>query len=71
MHIVLGFPGGAWYKEPAVNAGDVRDTGLRPGWGRFPGGGSGNPLQDSGESHGQRNWRDTVHGAAKSRTRLK
>ena len=57
MHIVLGFPGGTRYKEPAVNAGDVRDTGLSPGWGRFPGGGSGNPLQDSGESHGQRNWR--------------
>ena len=29
------------------NAGDVRDAGLSPGWGRFPGGGHGNSLQYS------------------------
>ena len=34
-------------KNPPTNAGDVRDTGLIPGSGRFPGGGNGNPLQDS------------------------
>ena len=26
-----------------ANAGDTRDTGSIPGWGRFPGGGNGNP----------------------------
>ena len=40
------FPGGASGKESA-NAGDVRDTGLIPGLGRFPGEGNGNHLQYS------------------------
>ena len=26
---------------------DTRDEGLNPGWGRFPGKGNDNPLQDS------------------------
>ena len=30
-----------------ANAGDIRDTSLIPGSGRFPGGGHGNPLQYS------------------------
>ena len=30
-----------------ANAGDVRDTGSIPGSGRSPGGGNGNPLQNS------------------------
>ena len=34
-------------KNPPANAGDVRDLGLIPGSGRFPGGGHGNPLQHS------------------------
>ena len=34
-------------KNLPANAGDVRDTGLIPGLGRFPGGGHGNPLQYS------------------------
>ena len=34
-------------KEPACNAGDARDMGLIPGWGRSPGGGHGNPIQYS------------------------
>ena len=34
-------------KNLPANAGDVRDAGLIPGSGRCPGGGSGNPLQDS------------------------
>ena len=41
----LGFPGGASGKEPPVNAGDRRDTGLTPGLGRSPGGENDNPLQ--------------------------
>ena len=32
-------------KNPPANAGDVRDVGLIPGSGRFPGGEHSNPLQ--------------------------
>ena len=41
-------------KEPTCNAGD---PGSIPGWGRFPGGGNGNPtgVLLPGKSHGQRN----------------
>ena len=42
-----GFPGGASGKEAVCNAGDIRDTGSIPGLGRPPGGGNGNPHQDS------------------------
>ena len=43
----MGFPGGASGKEPTCQ-GDIRDVGLIPGSGRSPpGGGYGNPLQDS------------------------
>ena len=66
----LGFPGGSEYKASACNAGDL---GLIPGWGRSPGEGNGNPLQYSclenpmdGEA-----WWATVHGVAKSQTRLR
>ena len=34
-------------KNPFANAGDVRDLGLIPGSGRFPGEGNGNPLEYS------------------------
>ena len=34
-------------KNLPANAGDIRDVGLTPGWGRSPGGGHGNPLQYS------------------------
>ena len=34
-------------KNLPANAGDVRDAGSVPGLGRSPGGGHGNPLQDS------------------------
>ena len=34
-------------KNLTANAGDVRHAGLIPGWGRFRGGGHGNPLQYS------------------------
>ena len=63
-----GFPGGA----PA-NAGDIRDPGSIPGWGRSPGGGHGNPLQYSFlENLMDRGaWQATVHRVAQSRTRLK
>ena len=34
-------------KSPCANAGDARDSGSVPGWGRSPGEGNGNPLQCS------------------------
>ena len=34
-------------KNPPTNAGDARDTGSVPGWGRSSGEGNGNPLQYS------------------------
>ena len=41
------FPGGASGQNPTANAEDIRDAGLIPGSGRFPGGEHGNPLQYS------------------------
>ena len=57
-------------KNLSANAGDVRDTGLIPGWGRSPGGGHGNPLQYSClENPVDRGaWRATVHIIAESDT---
>ena len=34
-------------KNPPANAGNIRDVGSVPGWGRSPGGGHDNPLQYS------------------------
>ena len=39
------FPGSTEVKNPSANAGDARDMGLIPGWGRSPGDGHGYPLQ--------------------------
>ena len=51
-------------KNPPANAGDTRDTGLIPGWGRSPGGGNGNPFQysclENATDRGA--WQATVHG---------
>ena len=65
----LGFRGGSDGKESTYNAGDL---GLIPGSGRSPGEGNGNPLQYSclENSRDRGAWRATVHGVAKSRTRL-
>ena len=67
--LLWGFPGGIEVKAPASNA---RDLGSIPGSGISPGEGNGNQLQYSclenpmdGEA-----WQATVHGVAKSRTRL-
>ena len=62
-------------KKLPANAGDARhsgDQGLIPGWGRSPEGGNGDPFQYSClENPMDRGaWRATVHGVAKSRTRL-
>ena len=60
-------------KNPIANAGDTRDLGLIPGWRRSPGGGHGNPLQDSCLENpmDQGAWWATVHRVAKSQTQLK
>ena len=60
-------------KNLPANAGDTRDAGLIPAFGRSPGGGDGNPLQYSClENPTDRGaWRAAVHGVAKSRTQLK
>ena len=66
---VMGFPSGSHCKESVCNAGD---PGLIPGLGRFPGEGNGYPLQYSylENSMDRGAWRATVHGVAKSWTRL-
>ena len=60
-------------KNPPANAGDVRDAGSIPGWGRSPGEGNGNPLQYSCLENpmDRRTWWAAVHGVAKSWTGLK
>ena len=57
----LGFPGGSVLKHLPANAGD---TGSLPGSGRSPGGGTGNPVQDSClENPMDRGaWQDRVEG---------
>ena len=57
-------------KNPPANAGDLRDVGLIPGWGRWPGAGNGNPLQYSSlENPMDRGaWWATVYRVTKSRT---
>ena len=51
-------------KNLPANAGDVRDAGLIPGWGRSPGGERGNPLQyaclENPMNRGS--WQATVRG---------
>jgi len=63
-------PGGSDSKVSVYN---VRDLGLIPGLGRFPGEGNGNPLQYflPWKSHGRRSLvQATTHAVAKSRARL-
>ena len=68
----MGFSGGSVVKNPPANAGDARDVGSIPGSGRFPGDGNGCPFQYSclENSIDTGTWRATVHGVAKSWTRL-
>ena len=60
-------------KNLPATAGDIRDTGSVPGWGRSPVGGHGNPVQYSFlENPTNRGaWQATVHRVAKSQTGLK
>ena len=54
-------------KNPPANAGDVGDPGSTSGWGRSPGGGSGNPVQCSclGNPMDRGAWWTTVHEVTK------
>ena len=67
--LMMGIPGGSDGKESACNAGD---PGSVPGLGGCPGEGRGHPLQcsylETPRDRGAQ--RATVHGVARSRTRL-
>ena len=66
----IGYPGGLDSKESTCNPGD---SGSIPGWGRTPGEGNGYPPQYSRleNSIDREAWGVTVHGVAKSQTRLR
>ena len=65
----MGFPSSSDGKTSTCNAGDL---GSIPGSGRSPGEGNGNSLQYSCQENpmDRRAWWATVHGVAKSQTRL-
>ena len=65
--LLNNLPGGSDGKVSACNVGDM---GSIPGSGRSPG--EGNPLQDSCLENptDDGTWKTTVHGVAKSQTRL-
>ena len=67
---LMGFPGGS---ENKASAGNVGHPGSIPGWGRTLGEGNDNPLQCSclENSRDRGTWWATVHGVAKSQTRLR
>ena len=63
-------PGDQVAENPLASAGDTRDTGSVPRWGRAPGGGNGNALQYScleNPTDGGA-WRATAMGSQKSQT---
>ena len=66
---VMGFPGGSVVKNPPASAEDLSSI---LGLGRSPGKGNGNLLQESclGNQTERGTWQTTVHGVAKSWTRL-
>ena len=66
---VIAWMDGSDREASVYNAGD---PGLIPESGRSAGGGNGNPLHSSclGNPMGRETWRATVHGVAKSWTRL-
>ena len=66
----MGFPGSLDGKESTCNAGDL---GSIPGLGRSPREGNSYTLQYSGRENSldRGAWQATVHGVAKSRTRVR
>ena len=69
----MGIRGGAKLKNTTTNAGDIREVGLIPESGRSPGGGNGNPLQDSCLENpmDRGDWKALVHRVAKNWIQLK
>jgi len=69
LEMLWDFPGDSEDKESTCNAGDPSSI---PGSGRSPGEGNGNPLQYSCLEYPMDRgaWWATVHGVAKSWTRL-
>ena len=67
-----GFPGGAAVKNPPANSGATGDVGSTSGLGRSLGERNGTPLQCSclRNPTDRGAWLATVHGIAKSQTRL-
>ena len=69
-----GFPGGSVVKNPVSDEGHTGDGGsvLGSGSGRSPGGGNGNPLQNSccDNTMDRGAWWTKVHAVAKSQTLL-
>ena len=73
MHLLLCLnPSGTMINNLPANAGDTRDVGSIPGWGRSPGVGNGNPLQhfflENSMDIGA--WQAIVHRVTKSWTWL-
>ena len=56
-----------------ASAGDIRDLGLIPRWGRSPGGGRGNPLRYSclQSPMDREAWLATIHRLTQCQTQLK
>ena len=67
-----GVPRCTVIKNPPANAGDAGEMGSIPGWRRSPEVGNGSPLQYSCLENpiDRGTWQATVHGVAKSQTRL-
>ena len=63
----MGFPSGSVVTNLPANAGDAVSI---PGWGRFPGEGNGNPLQNSclGNPMDRGDWWHAAHRVTKSWT---
>ena len=70
MDCSWGFPGGASSKNSPASTGGTGEVGVNPGWGRSPGGGNGNQLQDSCLENlmDRGTWQATVHRVSKSQT---
>ena len=68
----MGFPDGTMVKNLPADTGDARDAGLISGSEISPGEGNGNPFHYSclENSMYRGAWQATVHGVAKSQTRL-
>ena len=72
-HLALSLVAPVKVKNPPASVEDIRDAGLIPGSERSPGGGNGNPLQDSCLENliDGGAWWTTIHGIARSRSQVK